>query len=114
MWNNRVFEVLASGGLLISDEPDGLADELGDGLVLTEGGEQTAELIERYLAAPAERQRIAEVGRRLVMGRYTYDHSAARMRDHYFELCERLGIAPMGGAQLKSGAGARRTVGARA
>ncbi len=106
MWNNRVFEVLASGGLLISDEADGLAEELGDGLVFTAGGDQTAELIKRYRAAPDERRRIADLGRRLVMERYTYDHTAARMRDHYVELCERRGIAPMGGARRTVGAGA--------
>ncbi len=99
MWNNRVFETLASGALLICDAAEGLEDELGDGLVLTAGGPQTAELIERYLAAPQEARRIAEAGRRMVMERYTYARNVAIIRDHYLTLAEARGIEPMRAAR---------------
>jgi hypothetical protein len=98
MWNNRVFEVLASGATLISDRAAGIEEELGDGLVLTDGGEETAAHISRLLGQPQERQHIAEAGRRLVMARYTYDHSVARIVDHYRVLCEMRGLQPMAAA----------------
>ena len=94
MWNNRAFEALAAGALLISDKAEGLAEEFGDAIVLTEGGDETGSLIERYLADDAERRRRASIGRDLVLACYTYDHAARRLRDFYLELCERRGIAP--------------------
>ena len=94
MWNNRVFEALAAGALLISDRAEGLADEFGDALVLTDGGDESGSLIERYLADDAERARRASIGRDLVLACYTYDHAARRLRDFYLELCERRGMVP--------------------
>ena len=46
------FEALGCGALLISDDALGLREELGDCLVITPGGEATAELIAYYLERP--------------------------------------------------------------
>ena len=96
MWNNRIFEALATEALLICDEPAGLSEEFGDAVILTQGGDQTRDLIERYLADPDERARRGALGRELVMGRYTYDHAAAKLRDLYLQLCEARGMEPVG------------------
>ncbi len=86
MWNNRVFEALGCGALLISDDAAGLRDALGDGLVITSGGEETARLIAHYLARPDERRRIGAIGRRLVQERYTQRCFAGVVRDLYGRL----------------------------
>ena len=83
MWNNRVFEALGCGALLISDDALGLREELGDGLVITPGGEATAELIAYYLERPEERRRIGERGREIVQRRYTYSRWARAVREPY-------------------------------
>ncbi|MEO7119433.1 MAG: glycosyltransferase [Candidatus Limnocylindrales bacterium] len=86
MWNNRVFEALACGAFLICDEPAGLADVLGEALIFTRGGEETAALIAEYLERPDDRRRRAELGRRIVTACYTYDHWARGLRAFYEEL----------------------------
>ena len=83
MWNNRVFEALACGALLISDDAAGLREEFGDGVVITPGGAATTELIAFYLDHPADRRRIGEIGRRIVQRKYTYSHWARAVRELY-------------------------------
>jgi len=86
MWNNRVFEALACGALMISDDALGLRDEFGEGIVITAGGDETAELIRHYLARPDERRRIGAIGQRLVRERYLYSRWAQSVRELYDEL----------------------------
>lgn len=86
MWNNRVFEALACGALLITDDAEGLAEEFRDGLVLTQGGSDTRRLIEHYLAHPEQRERIGATGRAIVRQGYTYENWLAPVRD----FCARL------------------------
>jgi hypothetical protein len=83
MWNNRIFEALGCGALLISDDAAGLREEFGEGIVITPGGEETARLIEYYLDRPDERRRIGAIGRRIVLEKYTYRHWARTVRGLY-------------------------------
>ena len=83
MWNNRVFEVLGVGALMICDKASGLREEFGDAIVYTSGGEETARLIEHYLAHPDERARIGELGRRIVKERYIYSRWAREVHALY-------------------------------
>ena len=75
MWNNRVFEALACGALLISDRAAGLEEQFGEGIVMTDGGTETGELIERYLHDEPERKRRAAIGRRIA-AEFTYQRWA--------------------------------------
>jgi hypothetical protein len=86
MWNNRVFEALACGALLITDDAAGLGAEFAGGLITTAGGAETAGLIEHYLARPEERRRIGEAGRELTRRRYTYSRWARSVREFYERL----------------------------
>jgi glycosyltransferase involved in cell wall biosynthesis len=83
MWNNRVFEALGCGALLITDDAAGLREELGDGLVITPGGEATADLIAFHLDHAAERRRVGEIGREIVQRKYTHSHWAHAVRELY-------------------------------
>jgi antitoxin (DNA-binding transcriptional repressor) of toxin-antitoxin stability system len=86
MWNNRVFEALACGALLITDDAAGLREELGEAVEITAGGEETARLVAHYLERPEERRRRGALGRELVTGRYTYSRWAREVRAFYEEL----------------------------
>ena len=86
MWNNRVFEALGAGALMICDEAAGLREEFGEAIVFTSGGEETARLIAWYLARPEERRRIGDLGRRIVKERYTYSRWARAVRLFYERL----------------------------
>ncbi len=74
--NMRVFEALASGAMLITDEADGLEDLFEDGvhLVVYRTDKELPGLIAHYLANDTERQRIAEAGRMRVLREHTYTH----------------------------------------
>ena len=79
--NMRVFEALASGAMLITDEADGLEDLFEDGvhLVVCRRDEDLPGLIQRYLEDDDARKRIAAAGKALVLERHTYAHRVDEM-----------------------------------
>ncbi len=79
--NMRVFEALASGALLITDEAEGLEELFEDGkhLVIYRDDEEVFGLIDRYLADDAARTRIARAGRDRVLREHTYTHRIETM-----------------------------------
>lgn len=79
--NMRVFEAMAGGALLITDEADGLEDMFQDGehLVVYRRDEDVLGLVRHYLDAKEERERITTAGRDLVLRKHTYAKRAATM-----------------------------------
>jgi spore maturation protein CgeB len=79
--NQRVFDVPATGGFLITDhqaEMDSLYDCGPHGEMVTyTTAQELAELVAHYAAHPAERQAMAARARRRVLAHHTYTH---RMR----------------------------------
>lgn len=65
--------------LMVSNQADGMAEEFGDAVVTTEGGEALREALRWLLVEPAERVRRASIGRDLVLQRSTYAHWARRV-----------------------------------
>jgi glycosyltransferase involved in cell wall biosynthesis/Flp pilus assembly protein TadD len=97
--NMRVFEALASGALLITDEADGLGELFDDGehLVVYRNDDDLVKLVSRYLDDHAARERIASQGRDLVHSKHTYHH---RMRQLVLMVLEATGS--LGGYQGES------------
>jgi spore maturation protein CgeB/2-polyprenyl-3-methyl-5-hydroxy-6-metoxy-1,4-benzoquinol methylase/Flp pilus assembly protein TadD len=89
--NMRVFEGMASGALLITDEADGLEELFQDRkhLVIYRSDDELIPLIEKYLADEGERGRIARAGQQCVLEHHTY---RARMRHMTLLLTEELGM----------------------
>jgi len=81
--NMRVFEAMATGSLLVTDEAkgSGLTDLFEDRkhLVLYRNEAELYERVEHYLNSPREREAIAAEGMREVLGTHTYEHRAARL-----------------------------------
>ncbi len=73
--NMRVFEAMASGALLITDEAEGLEDLFEDGIhcVIYRKDEDLPGLIEKYLADDGAREAIARTGQECVLQHHTYD-----------------------------------------
>ncbi|MCC6697864.1 MAG: glycosyltransferase [Candidatus Hydrogenedentes bacterium] len=97
--NMRVFEAMASGALLITDEAEGLEELFEDGkhLVIYRNDDAVPDVIERYLADGPSRERIAAEGRKLVFAKHTYQH---RTRQMILMVLEALGA--LGGYQGES------------
>ncbi len=79
--NMRVFEVLASGALLITEDAYGLDDLFEDGkhLVVYHDDAELLDLIDHYLDDDEARESIAQSGREAVYQSHTYDHRVARI-----------------------------------
>ena len=94
--SNRIYDALACGALVLSDEVPGLAERFGEAVVVYRSAQELRELIDRLLADPAERRRRAELGRAIVLDGHTFAHRVdAAARDRR-------------GAHAASGADARR------
>jgi hypothetical protein len=90
--NLRVFEVLASGALLLTSLPSELEQlgfTAGVHFVGYRNPEDIGKLVRKYLANEAERAQIASSGRGLVLAEHTYDqrvaHLLARLADPAFD-----------------------------
>jgi hypothetical protein len=72
--SNRVYDVLACGGLLISDDFPELRASLGEALLTYASPDDLREHVDRLAAEPAARAKIASRGRELVLERHTFAH----------------------------------------
>jgi len=80
--NMRVFEVLASGTLLVTQRIGNGQDELfkdGEHLVTYTDEQNLMEVVEYYLQHDAEREKIAQTGHELVTQKHTYDQRAEQI-----------------------------------
>ena len=71
-FSNRLYDALAAGAFVISDDVPGIAAEFDGGVVTFESGAELRALVERYLADPAARRAHAERGRAAVLARHTF------------------------------------------
>ncbi|MBI2422351.1 MAG: glycosyltransferase [Candidatus Hydrogenedentes bacterium] len=81
--NMRVFEAMASGALLITDNVAGLTDlfEPGTHLVMYDNPEEVPGLIAHYLEYEDERLAIAAAGQREVLEKHTYARRVGQIFD---------------------------------
>jgi spore maturation protein CgeB len=79
--NQRVFDVPAAGGFLLTDYKEQLAEVLEPGKesVCYHHQEEIPDLVRFYLDHPGERRRIVERGRARVLGEHTYRHRLQEM-----------------------------------
>jgi spore maturation protein CgeB len=79
--NQRVFDVPACGGFLISDyqEDMDLFFDVGKEAICYRSNEEAVSLAAHYLANETERKRIAEAGRKRVLAEHTYEKRMAEL-----------------------------------
>lgn len=71
--SNRLYDALACGAFVISDYIQGVAEEFEGAVVTYRHRDELESLIDRYLADPSDRRRLADLGRRVVVERHTFD-----------------------------------------
>jgi GT2 family glycosyltransferase len=75
---NRLFDVLASGGVVLSDEVTGLDGIFGDLVPTYSDARELESQLRILLADPVLRRRLATEGREVVLAEHTLDHRARR------------------------------------
>jgi hypothetical protein len=86
--SNRVYDVLAAGGVLISDDFPELRERFGDALLTYRIADELAAHVARLEGDPAARAAVADRGRDLVLARHTFAH---RVDTLLAAVAERLG-----------------------
>ncbi len=80
--SNRLFDALACGAVVVSDDVPGLA-ELFDGAVETYSSpDDLRRSVERLLSDADERARRSSLGREIVSSAHTFDHRAEQLLGH--------------------------------
>jgi spore maturation protein CgeB len=74
--SNRVYDALASGVFVLSDDVRGLAEEFDGGVIGCGSPAEAVAAIERFLGDPAARREHAQRGRNAVLARHTFGHRA--------------------------------------
>ena len=72
--SNRIYDALACGVPVLSDDVPGLAERFGDAVAIYRSAAELHELVERLLSDPAELRRRGEQGRAAVLAQHTFAH----------------------------------------
>ncbi|HWY89544.1 MAG TPA: glycosyltransferase [Solirubrobacteraceae bacterium] len=72
--SNRVYDALACGALVLSDDVPGLQERFGEAVAVYRSARELGELVDRLLSDPGERRRRAELGRAIVLDGHTFAH----------------------------------------
>jgi GT2 family glycosyltransferase/spore maturation protein CgeB/predicted nucleic acid-binding Zn-ribbon protein len=72
--SNRIYDALACGALVLSDDVPGLTERFGEAVAVYRSGEELREQVQRLLSDPAELQRRRELGHALVLAEHTFAH----------------------------------------
>ncbi|HEX5147786.1 MAG TPA: glycosyltransferase [Candidatus Limnocylindrales bacterium] len=91
-FSNRIYDALASGAFVLSDEVPGIEAEFGGGLATWRDEASLRAAVERYLPDVAARQALAARGRQAVLERHTFD----RRVDAIIETIQALKSGPAG------------------
>ena len=83
--SNRVYDALACGALVISDDLPELRENFGDAVVTYDSPEELDGLVEHYLASPREREERGRRGRELVLEQHTFEHRIGELLEHVEE-----------------------------
>ena len=70
--SNRIYDALAAGAFVISDRIDEIEAAFDGAVPMFADPADLEALIERYLADPPERRRLADHGRQVVLERHTF------------------------------------------
>lgn len=86
--SNRVFDVTASGGFLISDYMPEIKEFYGDSIPMFNSKEELKQLLEHYLAHPEERKEKARQAQEITLRHFTNEAAAKTIMDAVQELRE--------------------------
>ena len=75
--SNRIYDALACGAFVLSDDVAGIADEFDGGVAIYRGAAELLAAVERYMDDPDRRRELAQRGRSAVLDRHTFEQRTA-------------------------------------
>jgi spore maturation protein CgeB len=88
--SNRIYDALASGAVLLSDDVPGLRERFGDAIATYTTDDELRGQVERLLGDPEAARAAARRGRDLVLAGHTFGHRV----DAILDRVAHLGAAP--------------------
>ena len=70
--SNRIFDVLAAGGFVISDEISEIAEVFAGSVIVYRGVKDLKEKVQYYMENKEERERLAKKGQEIVLAGHTF------------------------------------------
>jgi hypothetical protein len=86
MINNRIFEGLSSGSVVLSHYSDELYNLFGDIILFSKDDSDMPTLIDDILNNPQKRQEIGKKSKDIILQRHTWDHRAIQILDLFWHL----------------------------
>ncbi len=83
MVNNRVFEVIAAGGFLVTDFFPAIEELFGNAVMYIKKEGDATQIIESVLADESLRQKLIKQSKSIVMEKHLYNHRAHTLLKHY-------------------------------
>jgi GT2 family glycosyltransferase/spore maturation protein CgeB len=100
--SNRIYDALACGAFVISDDVAGLSERFGEAVVTYRTPAELHGLIDRFLSDPNERRRRAEHGRAVTLEAHTFTYVANSLIDVITPIVAARGSAPASAVDLRS------------
>ena len=86
MINNRIFEGLSSGSVVLSHYSDELYDLFGDVILLSKDDSDIPILINDILSNPIKQQELGQRSKDIIIQKHTWDHRAIQILDLFWHL----------------------------
>ena len=86
MINNRIFEGLSSGSVVLSHYSDELYNLFGDVILLSKDDNDISTMIEDILSNPIKQQELGKKSKDMILQRHTWDHRAIQILDLFWHL----------------------------
>ena len=85
--SNRIYDALASGAFVISDEVEDMDKDIKECLVTYQTKEDLREKIRYYMNYPEKREEMSARGADVVLQKYTFDHAACTISETMKRMC---------------------------
>ena len=89
MINNRIFEALSCGSVVISDYFEELAYEFRDVLMIVNETKQASKLIRSAMESPSFAMKLRLKGRQFILKKHTWSHRVIEILDFYGSIIQR-------------------------
>ena len=84
--SNRIYDVAASGGFIISDDIDGLEEIFGDAVPIYRNEKEFVKLVKFYLNNPKAREEKIKKAREITLSEYTNEKAALQFEKVFQDL----------------------------